>query len=101
MTECPQAGPDPRRLDWLICPLQDWLKFRWKSEPVPSLTLALVPPLLVVNFPLFWRKAEAIPGALATTVPVLHLRAGWRRDMNFGVYLLTFAAKVEPRTQLW
>lgn len=85
----------------MICPLQGWLKFRWKSEPVPSLTLALAPPLIILNVPLFWRKAEYIPHAQAPVVPVLHLRAGWRRDMNFGVYLFTLAAKVEERTKIW
>jgi hypothetical protein len=78
------------------------MEIKWlpNVEPV-SLTVALLPPLLIVSLPLFWKAPVKISDALIPLKPVLHLRAGWRRDMNSGTYLLSFAAKVEERSKLW
>jgi len=95
-------GDDERVFPRLAAWLQKWTQITWlpATEPI-SLTVALFPPLVVVNFPLIWREAKLVPGAAKPLHPVLHLRAGWRRDMNSGEFYLSFAAKAMPRTFLW
>ena len=95
-------GDDRRVFPRLAARLQRATQITWLRhvEP-PSITLAPFPPLLIVNLPLWWKDEQKLPDARVPVVPVLHLRAGWRRDMNSGEFYLSFAAKIEERTKLW
>jgi len=88
----------PKFVGWLQTRTQ--ITFLPHVEPF-SVTLAIFPPLLVVNFPLFWREAQKWWFADTPLKPSLHLRLGWRRDMNSGEYYLSAAAKVVSRALFW
>jgi len=101
-------GNDKRTFPRLAAWLQAHLRIAWLPhlEP-PSVAVALFPPCLFINLPLFWRQPRPyLIGAVVDlagepVVPVLHLRLGWRRDMTNGVFYPSLAAKIEERTKLW
>ncbi len=95
-------GEDRRVFPKLAAWFQRRLQITWMphTEP-PSLALALFPPCLFLNVPLFWKAPKKLPDAAAPLRPVLHLRMGWRRDMNSGEFYPSAALKQEERTKLW
>jgi hypothetical protein len=100
-------GEDRRLFPSLAARIQAALQITWLRhiEP-PSVAVALFPPCVFVNVPLFWKQAEipafaGMPMAEVPIVPVLHFRFGWRRDMNSGEFYPSIALKVEERTKLW
>jgi hypothetical protein len=100
-------GEDRRLFPKLAARIQAALQITWLRhiEP-PSVAVALFPPCVFVNVPLFWKRAEipafaGMPMAEVPIVPVLHFRVGWRRDMNSGEFYPSIALKVEERTKLW
>ena len=99
---------DKRTFSRLAAWIQRRFQIGWLPhlEP-PSITVALFPPCLFANLPLFWRQPKpyligaVVDPAGKPIVPVLHLRLGWRRDMSTGRFYPSAAAKIEDRTKLW
>jgi len=95
-------GDDRRIFPRLTAWLQSCLQITWLRHIEPaSVCLAFFPPLLVINFPLFWRQSQKLWDAAIPVVPALHFRVGWRRDMNTGEFYPSAALKMEERTKLW
>ena len=97
-------GDDERLFPRLTAWVQRWTQItRLRHVEPSSLTIALLPPLLVVNlgFPFLWGKAVPVRDAAVELRPVLHFRLGWRRDVNSGEYYLSAALKRLPRSMLW
>ncbi len=97
-------GDDPRLFPRLTAWVQRWTQItRLRHVEPSSLTIALLPPLVVLNlaFPLLWGKAVPVRDAAVELRPIQHFRLGWRRDMNSGEYYFTVAFKRLPRSMLW
>ena len=95
-------GEDKRVFPRLAAWIQTRLQITWLPhvEP-PSVAVALFPPCLFLNLPLFWKRPSKVWSAAVPIVPILHLRLGWRRDMNSGEFYPSIAGTVEERTKLW
>lgn len=95
-------GTDRRLFPELVAWMQKRTQITWLPhiEP-PSITVALFPPSLIVQVPLFWLAPELVLFASVPVRPSLHFRIGWRRDMNSGEYYLGAAIKRVPRQRLW
>ena len=106
-------GEDKRVFPKLAARIQAALQITWLRhiEP-PSVAVALFPPCVFINVPLFWKQPQTpafagmtplagLPSAETPITPVLHFRLGWRRDMNSGEFYPSIALKVEERTKLW
>jgi len=95
-------GADKRLFPRLAAWIQSRLQITCMPHTEPaSMTVAFPPLGVFINLPLVWKKPQQVPGAKVPIVPVLHLRLGWRRDMNSGEFYPTIAAKQMPRTFLW
>lgn len=93
-------GSDPRLLGKVGAWIQRRLSWKAGYEPI-SVTGNIWPPLLVINIPLYSKKAEKIDSASAPVKPVINARLGWRRDMNWGGYIFSAALKKEERAKFW
>ena len=87
---CPNEGDDQRIMGWLICPLQRWLSFSTTYEPL-SIMVAF-PPYLAINIPIPFSKVSPSPPESWGLRRVLHLRIGWRYDVNAHTYIFPEAA---------
>jgi len=82
---CVNEGTDSRIAGWLICWLQRLLSFSTTYEPISF--MVAFPPYFAINFP--------IPFSRITKWGVrkcVHIRFGWRYDMNAHVFIFPSAA---------
>lgn len=73
-------GDDKRFLAPVVRFFQTITQFKWKSESFPNITVGILPPILIVNIPLWWERARDLPpwqNAKAKVTRALHIRCSW------------------------
>lgn len=94
-------GTDKRFMPKVVRVIQKVTQITWlKHFEPPTLTVAIFPPCIFASIPLPL-KPQKLPDAEIPVRPSMHIRLGWRRDMNSGEFYLSAACKKMDRVRLW